>query len=291
MNKRNEFLLCVTRMREVYEYMSKAERTIADYIIADPQRTRNLSTLELAAVTGTSPATISRFCRKIGFSGFAEFKTSLTKELLSSNNDLLHLTEDDSVSIIKQTVLIFNKTVMEGMLYTLDDEALKRAADYLSAANRVAIIGDGSSGSSARNAYDVFLQLGIRCEYLTDPFFQIMAINQLEEGDVVFAVSNSGRSKNTIENLKLAKDKNLISIGIIGLANSPISKYLDVVLETNIFKNEFFCDSVAAQICEVSTIAVLYSIISLHNKNEKVLKDKALRDALDAKRVKWNEKV
>lgn len=283
--------LCVNRINAVYDNLSTVERRIADYILQNYETLTMGSCAGLAAATKTSPASIVRFCRKIGFSGFTELKMSISQSWIDQRVGQLNISREDTISEIKQKVLMFNKSVIDGMFTTLNEHALEEAASLLCHATRVVIIGDGGSSCSARNAYDIFLQLRIRCEYVTDPFFQIMVIGQLEKDDVVFAISNSGRSKNTIENLKQAKEQNITTIGIVGVPNSPASKYLDVELRTNIFESDFFCDSAAAQICELSAIAVLHSLILTRTEKDNLYVGHHLTNAFDAKRVNWKSKL
>ena len=283
--------LCINRIHAVYENLSTVERKLADYILENYHQLNVSSCADLATATNTSPASVVRFCRKIGFSGFSEFKLSISQSWIDQSAGQLNITKDDTTSEIKQKVLMFNKSVIDGMFTTLGEEVLEQAADLLCNASRVVIIGDGGSGCSARDAYNIFLLLRIKCEYVTDPFFQITVINQLEKNDVLFAISNSGRSKNTIENLKQAKGKNITTIGIVGVPNSPASKYLDVELQTNIFESDFFCDSAAAQICELNAIAVLHSLIRIRSKKADLYVGDQLTNALDAKRVNWKSKV
>lgn len=248
------------------------------------------SCASLAKATGTSPATVVRFCRRIGFNGFSELKMSLSRSWLDQSSGVLELDKEDSPAMVKQKVLMFNKSVIDVLFETLDDALLERAVELLCAAPKVMMVGDGGSGCSASSAYDVLMQLGVNCEYVTDIFFQIIAIDRMQPGDVILAFSNSGRSKNTIDNLKQAKQKNITTIGIIGSPNAPISKYLDIELRTNTFSGDDFCDTIAARMCELSTISVLYSLILKYSEKKDIYVGRQLKNAYDAKRVDWKGK-
>lgn len=62
------------------DQLSEAELSIADYILKLGVELEHYSTRNLAEETYTSPATVIRLCKKLGFSGFEEFKRELLKE-------------------------------------------------------------------------------------------------------------------------------------------------------------------------------------------------------------------
>ena len=62
------------RLKEYVNYASTAESNLAHYITEDPQAVIGKSIHELARLTYTSPSTIVRFCRKMGFQGYREFQ-------------------------------------------------------------------------------------------------------------------------------------------------------------------------------------------------------------------------
>ena len=289
----NQDLLFYTqRIKSLYSFFSKSEKAIADYILANPDRAATYSSKELACASCTSPATVVRFCRKLGFSGFPELKMSMSQKWISSSeNDPLNVDVDDPVSVIMQKVIVLNKKVIEGLAMTIDEEALITASDAIINARRFMILGDGGSGTSAQNAFDVFLKLGIHCEYISDIFFQVAALHQLNEHDVLLAITNSGRSQNTIQNIKTAKDRGVFVIGIVGLPGSPASHYMDVEIDTNVICGELFSDLIAARLCEITAISAINSVIACKLKKAGKLDDGSTSDILDIKRIRWTDKV
>jgi DNA-binding MurR/RpiR family transcriptional regulator len=60
-----------------------SHRQVADYILRNPVRASSTNIEELAAQTGVSPATISRFARGLGFDGFADMRMSIADALVT----------------------------------------------------------------------------------------------------------------------------------------------------------------------------------------------------------------
>lgn len=64
-------------LRAMYLSLSKSHQKIADYILENRQSGAFLSINDLSKATHSSPATITRFVRKLGCSGYAEFQRLL----------------------------------------------------------------------------------------------------------------------------------------------------------------------------------------------------------------------
>ena len=62
------------QIKVLYEEMGKAEKRIADWILSNPGGLIPLSISELADQCGCGDATVVRFARRLGFSGYQELK-------------------------------------------------------------------------------------------------------------------------------------------------------------------------------------------------------------------------
>ena len=93
--------------------MSTTEKRIADFIIENHADMGDLTSQQLAEVTGTSAATVVRFCRSIGYKSFVEFRMHLKQELISPTANWYELKSDESIAMIKQKSFNFNKNSMD----------------------------------------------------------------------------------------------------------------------------------------------------------------------------------
>jgi RpiR family transcriptional regulator, carbohydrate utilization regulator len=246
----------------------------------------NTTATLLAEATDTSPATIIRFCRSIGFKGLLDFKMYLRNEFSSPSSQWLNVDFNESIAMIKQKTFGFNRNSMDETLSILDDEYLKQAVELIDKAPQVAIVGEGGSGTSARAAFDAFLQIGIQCLYIEDPFFQVLGIARMPKGSVVLGFNHSGQAKNIVDSMKLAKRKGLTTIGLIGIIGSPIMKYVDIPLITGITDHPFFSDSLAARICELNVVSTLHAILAIKRKDNLGDYREEVTDLLSIKRLR-----
>lgn len=67
--------------------LSKSENRIASFIAADPEWVINSTISELAGQCHVSPPTISRFCWKLGLSGFPDLKLELMRSITSTPDE------------------------------------------------------------------------------------------------------------------------------------------------------------------------------------------------------------
>ena len=68
------------QIKVLYNEMGRAEKKIADWILANPGGLIPLSISELADKCSCSEATIVRFARRLGFDGYQALKISLARE-------------------------------------------------------------------------------------------------------------------------------------------------------------------------------------------------------------------
>lgn len=76
---------------ELANNFSSVERILGKYVLENGEKVLNMSTKELAKATFTSPASIVRFCRKLEYEGYNDFKIALAAQLQYSrlsNDDI-----------------------------------------------------------------------------------------------------------------------------------------------------------------------------------------------------------
>jgi len=278
-------LISLTRIRQHYSVLSKSKRKVADYILSNYNKVINYTAAELAEVTGTSPSTIVWFSRSLGFKGFTEFKLNLERELSASPANWGNIESDESITQVKYRTLRYNRENVDQTMSLLDDESLEKAANAINDAPLIVFVAEGGSASSARCAYDAFMQIGAVCIYLDDPFFQVLSLSNLPKEAVVIGISHSGRAKNTIDALMIAKEKGMTTIGLVGIVGSPMMKYVDIALLTGVSNHPYFSNSINARICELNVISILYTSLTIKRNGNINDIHKAVNDLFSMKRI------
>lgn len=293
MSKMTESLFYIQRIRAQYDtgIFSKSDKRIADYLLEHPGAVDAETASSIAEKVGTSPATVVRFCRKLGFKGLTDMKNSAayTNYIESSTTDM-DLKKGDDAETVTNKVLQYMKMVLDQLKLSLEPELLQKAADKLADANHVVILAEGGSGTIARAAYDIFLKLAIPCRIVDDIMFQIMEISMMDENDVLFLILNSGRTYNVLQNASYAKQRGIYTIGVVGTKGTPLSKHLDIELPTCIFSSSYLSDISAARLCELVTVSILHSIMALTRDSEQMKRGERIANSIELKRIPGNQK-
>ena len=82
------------RIKEMRLALTPCEKLVADYILNNVKDACDMNIRELSAMTNTSPSSIVRFCRKLGFDGFQDFSKSLLYNAAAIAQDRLVLKEN-----------------------------------------------------------------------------------------------------------------------------------------------------------------------------------------------------
>lgn len=70
----------LARVRAIQSELPSALQRVAELVLADPASAARATIVELAERSSTSPATVTRFCRALGFEGYAELRLGIAAE-------------------------------------------------------------------------------------------------------------------------------------------------------------------------------------------------------------------
>lgn len=164
---------------------TKNEQDIACYIINHPTDAGRYTIEKLAVETNTSKAALIRFAKKLGFSGYSEFKYALNRFLVSNNAEVsTNYHEDSPISITN----IYIKALQEFNKY-ITDEQLHSLACKIKKSKKIRILGLSRSALSAQQLEGRLLRIGIDTKYVQDSIEITDTLNLLKEDDLVIAFS------------------------------------------------------------------------------------------------------
>lgn len=217
--------------------LKTAELRLADYILSHPEDIHEQTIHDLQEHSGSSYATIIRFCKKAGYKGYKEFKSSLAQDLFdldSSDFSIsgLPIQENDSIDAIIEKSFASSFKTLEDTQNMIDVEHIQKAVDALLGSQEIYFIGTGASAVVAQYAYTRFYRIGIKCSSMCDPTLYKTRIALLDKNDLVFAISSSGRSTNIVDGARLSKENGCTVISLADFAVSPLTKISDINLYT-----------------------------------------------------------
>lgn len=252
------------KIKSMRENLSKAELLVCDYIIEHPEEVIYLSVSELAAKSGVSDATVIRASQKIGSSSYQDLKISLAQDIvtpLQSVNEEIEAGDPTNVVVEK---------VFQGILHTLnytyrlqDGGMLERASDMLLSANRICICGLGNSHAIAEDIQHKFMRLGLNATAYADNHLQVICSSFLKKGDVLFAVSHSGSSRDVVHAAEIALEGGASVISLTNVGRSPLADISTIALHTASNETRYRRVALSSRIAQMAIVDVLYTMIAL----------------------------
>ncbi|MFD1442006.1 MurR/RpiR family transcriptional regulator [Lacticaseibacillus hegangensis] len=257
-----------------YDELTRSERKVADFVLSIGIKIIYATLTEVREAAGVGDATIVRFCQKLGFNGFSDFKIEIAKE--DYTKQTADRPQDDYDTIVDSLVDALKRTAQ-----LLNREQVEKAVSLMSKADQIYLFGVGGSGQSAKSLESILLRDGVCSTAITDPHIQAQYASVMKKNSLVIAFSLSGRTKDTYDAVNIAKDNGAKVIAITNYSNTPIGRQGDVVLQTAIdeFLNGGSVDGKISQlyICDVLT----KGYAAQNNIDVVALRERVLRSILN----------
>lgn len=213
-------------------YLNPSQKKIADYIISQPEKVIQQTSKEIAETLAFSEATIVRFCKKIGFKGYKDFKLKLAQNL--GNQPLTTSVgispEDNSLDVVKKALRIEYEDI-KFSLDMLDEAVISEVLKLIHNCRKIVFFGVGSSSLVASAAKEHFLHYKKSAYAETEGLAQLLLANTLDEQDVAFAISTEGASKLPIKALEIATKNGAKTICLTQDPSSPLAKIAQLVIQ------------------------------------------------------------
>lgn len=248
-----------------YDSFFEQEKKIANYIMQHHKDVVNMTIGELAEASGTSVATVSRFCRKCDADGFHHLKISLAKEIIEGDQEV-SVSNDISRKDIGQSLQNILANKVEELRQTvslINEKELNEVLDHIQNAGTVQLVAVGNTIPVALDGAFKLNEIGIHAAAGTIWETQLAFSLTLKPGDVMIAISNSGESRQVVKMVKEAKKNGVTTIGITNNPKSEIGSSVDYHIQTatreKLFLNEFCFSRVSA----MTVMEILYLFLTV----------------------------
>ncbi|MEX3606363.1 MAG: bifunctional transcriptional regulator/glucokinase [Burkholderia sp.] len=221
------------RIHQMRDVLTPAERRVADLALNHPRSIINDPIVDIARKADVSQPTVIRFCRSLGCQGLSDFKLKLAIDLTGTipmSHNQVHL--GDTATDFGAKVLDNTVSAILQLREHLNFEHVEHAIDILNNARRIEFYGLGNSNIVAQDAHYKFFRFGITTIAYGDLYMQAASAALLGKGDVIVAVSKSGRAPELLRVLDVAMQAGTKVIAITS-SNTPLAKRATVALETD----------------------------------------------------------
>lgn len=198
---------------DVIEKLSKTELEVVNFINDNENKLSELSIVDIAFETFSSPSTVSRAIRKCGINGFNELRYKLTQTV--ANEEVKDLNEIMNKSLVEATAVIEHMSMINvlNILHTMRD------------AKRILIFSRGPTQLVAKEFWIKLQVLGLFVVETDDPAIMRTMTKTLKPDDVVIILSLNGKTEELVESARNAKARGSKVISLCCANSSKLFEY------------------------------------------------------------------
>ncbi|MFT4960388.1 MAG: RpiR family carbohydrate utilization transcriptional regulator [Paracoccaceae bacterium] len=230
----------VAIIKDSYANLRPAEQSVADAILSDIPSALEASNGEIAIKAGVSQPTVTRFCRSVGCNGVREFRLQLAQSLavgelfLASDKGEWTATPGDELPPFWGSIFGEARMALREVERQLDADLVLKAAGSIAPARQVMAVGFGGSSSFlAEEVQNRLFRYGVSIMACRDPYVANMTVSTFRPGDVVIAISATGRTPEIVECIELARNYGVCTIAVTA-PDSALATAAEIALTTRI---------------------------------------------------------
>ncbi|WP_295251002.1 MurR/RpiR family transcriptional regulator [uncultured Catenibacterium sp.] len=180
--------------------LNETEACVYNYVMQHKNQVLEESIRELADHVHVSTASVIRFCKKLGCSGFTDFKYKLRESLAIETYEaqIHHSSFGDFTNHVNSKEYL---------------DSIQKAVDFIRNADSLFVLGSGPFSGFAQFASRSFSYIGYYCTDIEDKFYHIPEVPEGQRA-VVIATYDKIIEEDLFEELKNYKEKNYVIIMI-----------------------------------------------------------------------------
>lgn len=261
--------LCVTaRIEANMPQMSAAMTKLATLLLEEPLAPLKLSITELAARAGTSATTVTRFCRLVGYAGYAPFRLAVAVDSGRIKSEEAWRTDiggsfdpHDTPEEVLRALAGSHISAMEATAGSVVLADIVRIAHAIATCKWVDIYGIGDSALMAVEMQMRLYRIGINAHTWDEVHNGLTSAALQDASSVAIGISNTGRTSDTIEMLAQAKSSGALTLALTGDPDSPLAALAEMHLATYA-PDEYPCaGGLSTKHAQLFAIDLLYLIV------------------------------
>lgn len=211
--------------------LTATEVTVAGYILANPDEAVSLSSRELAHRTYSSAATVSRLCKKLGYTSFNDFKIDLVTELRKVEIQGTDIQEGESALAIANKVATLELHTITETRRKLSLTTLNAISGLLESARYIDFLATDANATIAQYASHNFT-LARRISTVYENLDKMIYMSLIVPRDhVVFLISKSGTDHTLLETARILKRREIHTVAVVADTSSELAGLCEHVFE------------------------------------------------------------
>lgn len=205
--------------------LNRNENYLLKYILENTEKVSNMRIQDLSRETFTSTATIVRFCNKLSYSGYAEFKANLKSSINKETNH----------KIVPNNTFLFDDIAKTKDL--INDSVIDEVIDLIYNTEKIDFYGEGSSKDVCIDISRKFHLVEKNCRYFNDSSIMYSTASDLDSKTLIIAISMSGETSQVIKAVNIAKTRGCKIICVTSVGYNTLANLSDKCLF--IFSSEY----------------------------------------------------
>ncbi len=250
-------LVLTDLLAESLPRLSRTHQRVAHFVANNPQFASLASTRQLAEKAGVDAASITRFAKAVGFTGFHQFRQELRHTYLG-RLEPLELIERQHASSrnVYRAAILRDMQNLQNLLETIDTRTLDRLASQMLSARQVLIVAFGSYAAPAIALAHlcVALDVDVRAETRGRVHWAAQ-LTGLTSRDLVIGIGFWQCDRDVVAAVQWASEHGIPTVAIADSSVSPLARHakLKVIVPT---EGMLFFQSVTA------SLSVVYGLIA-----------------------------
>ena len=241
--------------------LSRSHRQIADWVLAHPLQAAAMPIDELAATVGVSVATANRFARALEFDGYPQFRSALVlgfETTLAPVEKLRSKLERSAgvADVFANTFADIERNLARTR-QSLDAKACERAVDAVLRAERIHIVGFGSSswlGGLLQRSLDPYRDDVHLLATREGASFAAKVLSRARPTDLVIAIAFPRYLADTVLLAKIARDAGVPVLALTDRVASPLAPLATIALYAQA-ESHYFANSEASVLALIEALA------------------------------------
>ncbi|MFC5406986.1 MurR/RpiR family transcriptional regulator [Cohnella soli] len=255
-------------IHEKLDSLHLKERALAEYLLAHPQNAVQMTITELAAQSGSSPSTISRFCKTFHSHNFPDFKQKLATELVqstSTDNQYQDIVAGKPLDDIVAALTANHLRSITDTTRVLDAQQLRLAIATMHGASRIDLYGSATSGIVAQDFFQKLIRIGKAASAFSDPHMMLTSASSLCSQDVAIGISYSGETPETIHALRCAAERGATTMSITRYGANTLAGHASIHLFTSSSEVGMRRGDMASRMAQLHVVDILFAgLVSEH---------------------------
>jgi len=225
--------------------LSPSQRRIADCLQANINEAALWGVEDLAKESNTCVATVVRFAKKLGYTGYLEMRKALVssaKKHYQRGDQLLEAPAQAAATLVE--VARRDIRNIELLVQAVNEELLQSAAKLLKASRLRLVIGDGVSPLMSRQLAYLLINTGVPTMEGSPADFATQ-VGNLDSRDLLIAISITPYTRETLDAAAYARKRGIPVLAFTDGVHSPLAKIANATLPIP-GKNLLFSHSLAA---------------------------------------------